>query len=158
MTDQEKGRADCLEIFEAAYENLKARHHDELDKLKQDIRRMHRKVRTEVITGDPKKADEMSQAAVEWMNGVQVIFQEAIKRPERERFEVVPPRGVGESFVINDGEITVTVMKIRKGKVVCAVFGAKTVCTDTTYDSLKKNRPELPELGTDIDQEEPPPE
>lgn len=86
MTDQEKGRADCLVIFEAAYENLKSRHLDKLDKLKQDIRRMHRSVRTEFITGDPKKADGMSQAAVEWMNGVEVIFQESKKRPVLELF------------------------------------------------------------------------
>lgn len=83
MRDHQKGSdGDCLKAFEAAYENLKARVQDELDKLKIDIRKMHKKVRTEVITGDPQKADSMSSAAVHWMNGVQVSFKETIERPD----------------------------------------------------------------------------
>ncbi len=46
--------------------------------------------------------------------------------------KILPPRRAGESFVI-DGRVTVTIMTVEDGKVICGVTGARSTCTEETH-------------------------
>lgn len=55
--------------------------------------------------------------------------------------KILPPRRAAQSFVI-DGRVTVTVMTIEDGKVICGVTGARSACTEETHlEQLRRSTP-----------------
>lgn len=54
--------------------------------------------------------------------------------------KIMPSRREGQSFVINDGEVIVTIMSIEDGKVICGVSGGRSVCTEETFQKIKERR------------------
>lgn len=55
--------------------------------------------------------------------------------------KILPPRRAGESIVI-DGRVTITIMTVEDGKVICGVTGARSSCTEETHlERLARSSP-----------------